>query len=141
MSSGPLRLLAQTPEDLDVISAALQDAVGRIGEIRFEAGPRQLTLAFNRFRWEGGGPKGERVRTGLQLGGVTAVRARNLRAGAKDAIISLLAITFEAGQAPGGAITLTFAGGGDLQAEVECIDVALADVSEAWPTPRTPGHD
>lgn len=138
MSEGPLRLLAQSPADLEVISAALQDAVGKIGDICFEAGPGRLTLALNRFRWEGG--KGERVRTGLQLGGVTAVGARNLRRGAGDAVVSLLAITFEPGEAPGGAITLAFSGDGDLKAEVECIDAVLADVSEAWSTRRRPAH-
>jgi hypothetical protein len=24
---------------------------------------------------------------------------------------------------------------------VECLDIALADVSEPWPTPRKPGHE
>jgi len=36
----PLRLLAQDADDLAVISAALQDAVARIGDIRFEASAR-----------------------------------------------------------------------------------------------------
>jgi len=47
----PLRLLAQDADDLAVISAALQDAVARIGDIRFEASARRLTVALNRFRW------------------------------------------------------------------------------------------
>ncbi|MDB5431327.1 MAG: hypothetical protein JWP35_2443 [Caulobacter sp.] len=145
MSGGPLRLLAQDAADLDVISAALQDAVAKIGDIAFEPGPRRLTIAFNRFRWESegraGAKAGERIRTGLQLGGVMSVQARKLRREAKDAVVSLMSVSFEPGEAPGGAIVFTFAGGGDLRAEVECIDAALADVSEAWPTPRKPGHD
>ena len=48
----PLRLLAQDVEDLAVISAALQDAVTRIGDIQWESAARCLTLSFNRFRWE-----------------------------------------------------------------------------------------
>ena len=141
MSGGPLRLLAQDAADLDVISAALQDAVAKIGDIAYEPGPRRLTIAFNRFRWEAKGRAGERIRTGLQLGGVMSVQARKLRREAKDAVVSLMSVGFEPGEAPGGAVVFTFAGGGDLRAEVECIDAALADVSEAWPTPRKPGHD
>jgi hypothetical protein len=38
-----------------VISAALQDAVAKIGDIRWDASARTLTLACNRFRWEAGG--------------------------------------------------------------------------------------
>ena len=59
----PMRLLAQSPEDLEVLSAALQDAVGLLGDFQYEPKARQFTLALNRFRWEG--PKrghGERVR-------------------------------------------------------------------------------
>jgi hypothetical protein len=49
-------------------------------------------------------------------------------------------VTFEPGEAPGGAVTISCAGGGDLRAEVECVDAVLADVSEPWPTPRAPAH-
>ncbi|PTS90212.1 MULTISPECIES: DUF2948 family protein [unclassified Caulobacter] len=137
-----LRLLAQDAADLAVISAALQDAVAKIGDIRWDTHARTLTLVCNRFRWEaaGRGNKGERLRSALQLGDVSGVQARNLRRDAKGAVVELLAIGFEPGEAPGGTVTLTFAGGGDLRVAVDCVDVALADVSEAWTTPRRPGH-
>jgi len=141
-----LRLLAQDAEDLSVISAALQDAVAKIGDIHWDAQARTLTLACNRFRWEAAGKKarsgvaGERVRSALQLGDVTGVQARNLKRDAKGAIVELLAIAFEPGEAPGGTVMLTFAGGGDLRLAVDCLDVVLADVSEPWTTPRRPGH-
>lgn len=134
----PLRLLAEDADDLSVISAALQDAVARIGDIAYEKASRRLTVAFNRYRWEQGG---ERVRCGLQVGSVLDVKARRLRRGARDAVVNLLTVTFEPGEAPGGAIVLTFAGGGDLRAEVECIDAVLADLTAPWPTPRTPAHE
>ncbi|MES3027315.1 MAG: DUF2948 family protein [Pseudomonadota bacterium] len=134
-----LRLLAEDAEDLAVIAAALQDAVGKIGDILYEPATRQLTLALNRYRWEGKG--GERVRSAIQLGSVLKVQARKLRRGAKDAVVELLNIAFEPGEAPGGAVVFTFAGGGDLRAEVECLDAVLADVSPPWPTPRTPKHE
>ncbi|MGZ6016744.1 MAG: DUF2948 family protein [Phenylobacterium sp.] len=41
----PLRLLAQEPEDLEVISAAMQDAVAKVGDISFEPKARRLTIA------------------------------------------------------------------------------------------------
>lgn len=133
-----LRLLAQDADDLAVIAAALQDAVGKVGDIAFDATARQLTIAFNRYRWEG--PGGERVRSALQIGSVLDLKARRIRRSAKEAVIELLTVAFEPGEAPGGVLTLTFAGGGDLRAEVECVDAVLADVSEPWATPRTPSH-
>jgi len=137
--SAPLRLLAQDPEDLAVMSAAMQDAVAKIGDISFEAKARRLTIAFNRYRWEAGG--GERVRSALQLGGVLNVQARKLRRNAPEAVIEILALTFEPGEAPGGVITVSCAGGGDLRASVECVEAVLADVSQPWPTPRKPAHE
>ncbi|HEY8572813.1 DUF2948 family protein [Phenylobacterium sp.] len=135
----PLRLLAQDADDLAVISAALQDAVAKVGDIKFEPKARRLTIAFNRYCWECGG--GQRVRTGLQLGGVLAVQARKIRRNAPDAVLEVLALTFEPGEAPGGVVTLSCAGGGDLRATVECVEAVLADVSQPWPTPRTPAHE
>ena len=140
MSRAPLRLLAQDADDLEVISAALQDAVTRIGDIRWEKAERRLTIAFNRFCWEGATGRGQRVVAGFQLGCVEDVKARNLRVEAKDAVLELLALTFECGEAPGGRVTFAFADGGDLAAQVECIDAALADLSPAWPVPHKPGH-
>jgi hypothetical protein len=135
----PLRLLAQDEDDLAVISAALQDAVAKVGDINFEPKARRLTLAFNRYRWEAGG--GARVRSALQLAGVLSFQTRKIRRDAPDAVLEILAMTFAPGEAPGGVVTLSCAGGGDLQATVECIDAVLADVSQPWPTPRKPAHE
>ena len=137
---GSLRLLAEDAEDLAVISAALQDAVGLVGDIAFDAKTQRLTLGLNRFRWENGVRAKERVRTGLQFGSVLSVQTKNLRREAKDAVVELLAVQFEPGEAPGGVVHLVFAGGGDLRAKVDCIDVIVADLSAPWPTPRRPSH-
>lgn len=135
----PLQLLAEDADDLAVISAALQDAVAKVGDIAYEARSRRLTIAFNRYRWEAGAR--QRVRSALQVGSVMSVQARKIRRDRRDAVVELLAITFQPQEPPGGLLTLTFAGGGDLRAEVECVDAVLADVSAPWPTPRAPTHD
>ena len=135
----PLQLLAEDPDDLAVISAALQDAVAKVGDIVFEARARRLTIAFNRFRWEAGSR--QRVRSALQLGGVLKVQQRKIRRDRRDAVLELLAIAFEPDEAPGGMLTFSFSGGGDLRVRIECVDAVLADISQPWPTPRAPAHD
>ena len=75
--AAPLRLLAQDADDLAVLSAALQDAVGKIGDISFDPRARRLTLALNRYRW--GAREPERVRSAVQVGSVLGVQARRLR--------------------------------------------------------------
>lgn len=137
-----LQLLAEDAEDLKVISAALQDAVGAIGDIRYEKSSRRLTIAFNRFRWEAGAAKGgERVRAALQLGGVLDLKALKLRRDAPKAVVSLLAVGFEPGEAPGGTVVFSFAGGGELRASVECVDAVLADLTRPWSTRNRPAHN
>jgi len=144
-----LRLLAEETGDLEVISAALQDAVVKLGDINYEPVARRLTIAGNRFRWEAKPKKakdkgGERVRAALQLSSVLQVQSRGLRRGAPESLVSLLAISFEPwGEAedPSGVVVFHFAGDADLRAEVECIDAVLADLSDPWVTPRRPGHD
>ena len=139
----PLRLLAEDEEDLAVISAALQDAVAKVGDLEWYPRGRRFTLAVNRYLWETpGGLLGNRVRAGLQFGSVLAVKSRNLRREAPDAVVELLAVRFEPGvDAPGGRVRLAFAGGGDVELTVECVDAALADVSAPWPTYSTPAHE
>lgn len=134
-----LHLLAEDPEDLSVISAALQDAVAKVGDISYEARSRRLTVVFNRFRWEA--DERQRVRSALQIGGVLSVQARGIRRERREGVLELLAIAFDPGEPPGGILTLSFAGGGDLRATVECVDAVLADVSSPWPTPRAPRHE
>ena len=137
----PLRLLAEDAQDLQVISAALQDAVVKVGDILHEPGPRRLTVVLNRFRWEAG--RRERVRAALQFGGVLDVKSRRIRQEARTAVLSLLAVGFEqdgAEEDPGGTVVLTFAGGGDLRARVEALDAVLVDLTAPWPTPRVPRH-
>jgi hypothetical protein len=137
----PLRLIAETEDDLPVMSAALQDAAGQLGDFVFEPRARRFTIALNRFRWEAGtSRRGERVRAALQISSVLEASSQRLKQGESDAVVSLLALTFEPGEAPGGVLLLTFSGGGALRLSVECVDVTLADVSAPWAAVRRPDH-
>jgi hypothetical protein len=139
----PLRLLAEDDDDLQVISAALQDAISTVGEIVYEPQARRLTIALNRFCWECSEAEPIRIRAGLQLGGVLGVKSRDVKLDAKDAIVSILALTFEPAtnvEDPGGAVLIHLAGDGDIRVEVECIDAVLSDLSEPWPAQASPAH-
>ena len=134
-----LKLLAEDAEDLEVLAAALQDAVLKIGDISWEAKARRLTITVNRYRW--GAREPERVRSEVQLGSVLGVQARRLRRGASEAVVQLLTLAFEPGEAPGGRLVFRFAGDADLAVEVECIDLVLADISEPWAAKSEPRHE
>lgn len=140
----PLKLTALDAEDLEVVSAHMQDAALLVGDISYLPRQKKLLLVANRFDWEGaqaGDGRFRRRRCGLQINRVFAVRFSNLRRDNPQAVLSLLAILFHPGpEAPGGVIELTFSGGGALRAEVECIEVALDDLGLTWETPRKPAH-
>lgn len=136
----PLRLSALDQNDLETISATLQDAIAQLGDFEFSKSERTFTLALNRFRWEGGG-RNERVRTGLQFARVLSARAQKLRQGADEAVVSLLSIGFEATDAPSGEVILVFSGGGELRLGVECLEAVMVDISAPWPASSRPEHE
>ncbi|HAQ35192.1 MAG: hypothetical protein CMF74_02440 [Maricaulis sp.] len=137
----PLRLIAAEPDDVPIVSAALQDAVAQLRDVQWDRRARRFTIAANRFRWEDGksGP-GWRVRAALDIGSVLSVKSSKVKQDAPGAVVSILAIVFETGDAPGGAIRIELSGGGSIRVAVECVDLLLADVSEPWRASGRPDH-
>lgn len=138
-----IKIAALDEEDLAVISAHLQDAVFPVGDLRWIRKAGKLSIVANRYVHFGNKTgTGERRLCGVQISRVRRVSARNIIMKDETAIVSLLAMTFIPGdEAPEGTIELSFAGGGAVRVEVECIEVAMADLSEAWPARARPDHD
>lgn len=139
-----LKLAALDAEDLQVVAAHLQDAVCRIGDVDWRPKERRLTIALNRFVWEkADGREGhyERRRAMLHFARVEAVQSTRIRRDAPDAVLSLLTIRFEEGEAPAGRVYLEFAGGGCMRLDVECIEASMADLGAAWATENRPHHE
>ncbi len=147
-AEAPLALRAQTPDDLAVISALVQDAVLPITEIRRDPKARRLALLLNRFRWEdkaqarAGSRPYERVRSLLVIGDATRVASQGLDRGDRNVILSVLNIAFEAGADGAGHVVVTFAGDGAIAADVECLDIDLRDVERPYraPSGQAPQH-
>ena len=144
MTTSPLRLMAEDTGDLDIIGAAVQDALVRVGEINFDRKARRFTVMINRFRWEAAGEKGpyERVRAALSFDGVLGVKSRRVRQDTDEALASLLSLGFiPEEEPPGGVVRLLLAGGGEIAIDVECLDAVLIDTGPTWTTPRRPDHE
>jgi hypothetical protein len=145
MAAG-LTLLAQDEADLEVISMRLQDAVGRIKDLAYLPTRRRFVGIFNRFKWEvaeRGNRQNLRLRAGLHFDNVTSIKSQNLDRNSPYAIVSLLAIRFEAARPDdcAGSVELLFAGGGTMKLEVECLEAQLSDFSEPWAARGRPSHD
>lgn len=128
-----LRLLAADGQDLETVSALMQDAAVKAADVAYDAKARRLIILANRYRWEARAMT--RVRTALRIESIAGLQRRNWPTG-NDVVLDLLAL-----RGDGTHIEIDFAGGAALRAEVECIDVEMHDVSGPWGSKRTPRHD
>jgi hypothetical protein len=137
-----LRLAALDQEDLAIISTHLQDAVVRVGDLKFLPRERRFALCARRFDWEAEPGEAPRRRlTGLHFERVIAARARGIDRSNPDGILNLLAITFAETDAPSGRATLVFADGSAIQLDVECIETLMKDMGPVWEAESRPVHD
>ena len=147
-AEAPLRLRAFDAEDLSVISSLVQDAVFTAAAMRWDRRRRRFALLVNRFRWEEAaraerGGAAERVQSVLVIEDALAVRSLGIVPGDGETVLSLLALSFEAGAEGGGRVVLTLAGDGAVSVEVEALEVLLRDVTRPWAAPsgRAPAHE
>ena len=140
-----LRLAAIDEEDLAVVSAYVQDAVLKVGDMVYLPRERRFAVGMNRFTWEkaedGSRHDYERRRSALTFDRVSSVRTQAVDRGKADAVLELLAVSFTTTDSPGGRVTLVFAGGAAVAIEVEVIEARLADLGAAWSTKARPSHD
>ena len=138
-----LKLVALDGDDMEVVSAHLQDAVVKVADIRWRPSEKRVIVGLSRFDWEaanGDRTEFRRKLSALRFERVTACKCRNCTATAKDNVLNLLAVSFEPTDLPAGVITLTFSGGAALRLEVECLEAELADLGPSWTTDSCPMH-
>ena len=152
MASRKLRLRAESPDDLDVIGAVLQDALIPVADMAYLPDESRFALVANRFCWEAeedGAPSVQagnrqraahhRVNAGVLFGNVQGAQTRGVDREDTARILSLLAIRTEAGL-DATEITLICAGAASIRLRVTGIDCRLDDIGEPWPTAWRPSH-
>lgn len=140
-SDTPLRLIAFDVEDLQVVSAHLQDALVRVGDMAWLPEQDRFVLGLSRFDWMAAdGGQCERAVASLQFDRVRTVRQNGVPQREPNAVLSLLAVSFEPGDAPAGHVLLTFSGGAALRLDVECLEAHLRDLGPRWTAKSRPGH-
>jgi hypothetical protein len=143
----PLRLAAETVEDLAVISALAQDAVGRVGDAAWQQKRRRFVAVLNRFRWEDRAAAEaarrpfERVRAMLTVEHVLSVKARGVALDDREAAFAVLSIGFESGEDGAGVVRLRLSGGGDVAMAVEALELTLVDVARPHVARGLPRHE
>ncbi len=144
-----LKLVALDKDDVAVISAHVQDALVKVGDVFWRPSEHRFVMALNRFDWmkvadtddlKNNSSDYRRCRTALRFERVISCKYRGLDQTSKGSRLNLLAVEFAERDAPAGTITLTFSGGGAIRLEVECLEAELADLGEVFSAAACPDH-
>jgi len=140
-----LKLVALDEEDLEIVSAHVQDAVIRVGDIAFDGPAKRFALAMNRFAWETKKgffrPKYERRRSILHFDRVLSAQLHGISRAKTEDVLELLAIGFAGEEGPTGTIELLFSGDAAIRLDVEVIEARLTDTGSAWQASSRPIHN
>jgi hypothetical protein len=136
-----LKLVALDREGLGVMSAHVQNTCVKRSDMVWLPSQRRFVVAGMRYDWVGAktGPE-ERVASVLRFDRVLKVSHLGLNDTSKDAVLNLLAVTFEKTDPPAGMIILAFADGSLVRLEVECVEAELRDMGLRQPAQACPGH-
>jgi hypothetical protein len=131
-----LKLRAVDAEDMQVISAVLQDGIVPICDVAFQPDSKSFVMVVQRLRREAGSEgASERICSALTISGVTAVKTCGIDAANQDRMLDLLALMVEDQK-----ISLVFAGEAKIRLELFNWAAALEDFGETWPTIVQPQH-
>ena len=142
-----LKLVALDKDDIEVVSAHVQDALVKVADIFWQPREHRFVVALNRFDWmtavdAKADAKADyrRCRTALRFERVNACKCRNLDQTNKDTRLNLLAVEFAETDSPAGVVSLIFSGGGVIRLDVECLEAELADLGEVSAAALCPDH-
>ena len=147
-----LKLVALDKDDIEIVSAHVQDALVKVADILWQPRERRFVMALNRFDWmnaadargaknpDDAAPDYRRCRTALRFERVNACKCRDIDPQDKNAVLNLLAVEFAEREPPAGTVTLTFSGGAAIRLEVECLEAELVDLGEVFSAVLCPDH-
>lgn len=144
MKTQNLKLIANSEDDLRVISAHLQDSIVSPLDVASLKKNRILLIQLNRFMWEdvekGVFRKNKRIRTVLKFDNVTSVSSKNISQKNNKRFLDFLAI--ESNEMPDKSyeIDLIFSGDSILKIKTEVIEVTLDDQGSPWNSKAKPKH-
>ncbi|MDD3288726.1 MAG: DUF2948 family protein [Alphaproteobacteria bacterium] len=138
MTDKPLKLLAKDGEDIEVISAVLQDAIVPLEDMTYEVADKNFIMVVHRFCWcDGERPKEsfERVCCAVSISGVRTVQVQGIDLSNRSEMLELLAVFLE-----NNSMQFVFSGESRIKLELEDWTMKLEDFGEPWPTTHQPCH-
>ncbi len=142
MTYKPLKVRVEDEEDLNIISACLQDSLIPLTGIEYDPKSQTFYLIANRFCWEcdpehvEGIDYHNRVAAGVTFHHVKKVQQKGIDPTHQAEIVNLLTIH----NPEQGCVHLVFSGGPEIKLEVDKLCCHLADIDEPYPTSQKPTH-
>jgi hypothetical protein len=144
MKSDNLKLVGKSMEDLNTISAYLQDSIVIIKDIIYLKSNKIFIMLVNRFMWEdaekGIFRENKRIRCALRINHVFNVKSKNINQKKISKVLEFLAIKSISISEQFFKINLIFAGDGVITVFAEEIDVLLDDRGKSWAVKSEPKH-
>lgn len=153
-SEKKLKLLGRIIDDVEVLSALLQDSIIPGADMAFDSKLEEFVFVANRFCWElspstdmtgsDGKPLHKRRLCGVRISHVGSIQHHKWPHKRHLALFNLLALRHMdmAEQADKRAVLqFEFSGGSGLRLKIDEIDIALEDLDSGYPTSLQPGHD
>jgi hypothetical protein len=132
-----LKLKAKDAEDLQVVSAVLQDAIAPVVDMGYLAEEKNFIMVVQRLcreEAEGGGK--ERVCCAFNLRGVEKVEIHGFHTADTERMLDLLALLPE-----GDELHLIFASDARIRLHLKDWSLIVEDFGERWPAHCNPCHE
>lgn len=135
-----LKLKAVAAEDVEVVSALLQDGLVAAADLRYLAEEACFVMLVNRYCWEQSSAddaaQPQRCMCGLKVSAVTQVRQRGLT-DQTNQFYNLLSITYEEAMK---RLTFTFSDGYGIRLAVDEVAMLAQDMADPHPGFARPQH-
>ena len=139
-----IKLIVQSPDDVTMLSAFLQDGLVAHHDIHFDQSQQEVMLVVDRYRWEQDASRRERVLMGLRIGKVTALLEKKWHRSAAPhdtaLFYNLLNLAYEQRDDGTQSLCFTFSGGAALRLMVDDLMMSAGDIAPPRPAIATPEH-
>ncbi len=142
MSRQGLKLKAQDAEDIQVVSAILQDAIVPMCDIIYEPENKLMIIGPQRIRREipvgeiQESGIGERICCAVHIHGVEGAQTHEIDLSNKNLMLDLLALLLDEHE-----LTFIFAGGAKIRLKLGSWWMTIEDFGDSWPIVCNPCHD
>ena len=136
MSDGLLKLRAVDVEDMQVISAVLQDSIVPVCDMAFQVESQSFVVVAQRLRREA--VPVERICCALRVQGVAAVQTHSIDLHHGERMLDLLALSLDVAEP---CLTLIFASDAKIKLQLAKCQVTLEDFGQPWPALCSPCHE